>query len=147
AAQTGAAAELWRVAATTLTTPEALATGGASSIWNPAQRPPAGTASLSLEVVQSPSAVGAGGARAVARVRVRPLGVLGAVYGNMRIQDLVHTTMDPTTDGSGIPYGTQLLGFNWTLTHRGTTVGATVGWEHARLNEDKSDETTFDVGL
>jgi len=69
------------------------------------------------------------------------------VYGNMRIQDLVHTTIDPTTDGSGIPYGTQLLGFNWTLTHRGTTLGATVGWEHARLNEVSDDQATFDMGL
>ena len=147
AAQASAAAELWRVAATTLTTPEALATGGASTFWSPAQLPPDGRASLSLDVVQAPSAVGAGGALAVARVRVRPLGVLGLLYGSMQIRDLVRTSLDPDAEGSGIPYGTQLLGLNWTLTTSATTLGATVGWEHVRLDETQMDRATCDVGL
>jgi hypothetical protein len=91
--------------------------------------------------------VAAGGALAVARIRVRPLGVLGLVYGNMRIQDLVRTSLDPTAESSGIPYGTQLLGVNWILTTGGTTLGSTVGWEHARLDETQSDRATLDVGL
>src|SRR5437773_11629172 len=40
AAQQSAGAELWRLAATTLPIPPALATGGAAAFWNPAQ--PAG---------------------------------------------------------------------------------------------------------
>jgi hypothetical protein len=147
AAQTSAAAELWRVAATTLVTPEALATGGASALWSPAQLPPAGRATLSLEIVQTPSALAATGAFAVARLRVHPVGALGLVYGSMRIADLVHTSVDPTPDGQEIPYGTRLLGVNWTLTAGGTTLGATVGWEHIRLDETHSDRATCDVGI
>ena len=40
AAQQSAGTELWRLAATTLPIPPALATGGAAAFWNPAQ--PAG---------------------------------------------------------------------------------------------------------
>jgi len=147
AAQASAAAGLWRVAATTLVTPEALATGGASSLWSPAQFAPPGRASLSLEIVQTPNAVSAAGLLATARLRVRPIGELGLVYGSMQVADLVRTTVDPTPVDGGIPYGTRELGLNWTLTTGGTTLGATVGWEHTRLDEARSDRATCDVGV
>src|SRR5881409_1920059 len=82
-AQRAAGTELWRVAATTLPLPPALGTGGAAAFWNPAQPAIPERASLALEVIETAPTVGASGVLTTARVRVRPLGQVGFVYGRM----------------------------------------------------------------
>src|SRR5256885_17156769 len=72
--QEGAGAELWRVAATTLAQPPALATGGAAGFWNPAQPETGERAAFGLEAANTPSTVGLAGVLFTARARVRPLG-------------------------------------------------------------------------
>ena len=57
--QQGAGTELWRVAATTLSLPPALGTGGAAVFWNPAQPAIPERASLALEVIETAPTVGA----------------------------------------------------------------------------------------
>src|SRR2546425_6089458 len=91
--QEGAGAELWRVAATTLAQPPALATGGAAGFWNPAQPGAGGRAALGLEAVGTPATVGAAGGLFTARARPRPLGRGGIVYGRVGVGDLVATTL------------------------------------------------------
>ena len=129
AAQETAATQLWHLAGTTLAVPQALATGGASAVWNPAQAPPIGRASISLEFIQTPAPVGAAGVLAVGRIRVRPLGEVGIVYGNMQISDLLRTTFTPMQDSGSIPYYAQFVSAHWTLTRGGTTLGATFGMQ------------------
>src|SRR5206468_2228752 len=75
--QEGAGAGLWRLAATTLAQPPALATGGAAGFWNPAQPATGERAAFGLEVVNTPSAVGASGVLFTARARVSPVGRVG----------------------------------------------------------------------
>src|SRR2546427_509138 len=111
--QQGAGTELWRVAATTLPLPPALGTGGAAVFWNPAQPAIPERASLALEVIETAPTVGASGVITTARVRVRPLGQVGLVYGRMGIGDLVRTSLSPDPDPGTIPYYTQTLGATW----------------------------------
>src|SRR5437899_7080151 len=107
AAQQSAGAELWRLAATTLPIPPALATGGAAAFWNPAQ--PAGPehGSVAFEAIETSPEVGAQGVLLTARARVTPIGGVGLVYGRMSIGDLVRTSLSPDPDPGGIPYYTQ----------------------------------------
>src|SRR2546425_1189718 len=118
--QEGAGAELWRLAATTLAQPPALATGGAAGFWNPAQPATGERAAFGLEVVNTSSAVGASGVLFTARARVSPVGRVGIVYGRMSISDLVPTSLSPDPDGGTIPFYTQTVGASWSAT-RGFT--------------------------
>src|SRR3989454_9636173 len=81
--QQSAGTELWRVAATTLPLPPALAAGGAGVFWNPAQ--PAGPerAALALDVIETAPGVGAAGAPGSVRTRLRPPGAAGVVDGRV----------------------------------------------------------------
>ena len=147
AAQETAATQLWHLAGTTLAVPQALATGGASAVWNPAQTPPIGRASISLEFIQTPAPVGAAGVLAVGRIRVHPLGEVGIVYGNMQLSDLLRTTFSPMQDSGSIPYYAQFLAADWTMTRAGTTLGATFGLQDARLDEASRQRVVLDVGI
>src|SRR5947208_6874215 len=91
--QEGAGAELWRLAATTLAQPPALATGGAAGFWNPAQPATGERAAFGLEVVNTPSAVGASGVLFTARARVSPVGRVG--IGARALRDYVDARLHP----------------------------------------------------
>lgn len=147
AAQETAAIQLWHLAGTTLAVPQALAVGGASAVWNPAQPPPIGRASVCLEIVQTPAPVGASGVLAVGRIRVHPLGEVGIVYGNMQISNLLRTTFSPMQDSGSIPYYAQFVAADWTMTRGGTTLGARFGLQEARLDETHRQRAVLDVGV
>jgi hypothetical protein len=146
AAQQSAGTELWRLAATTLPIPPALATGGAAAFWNPAQ--PAGSehGSVALEAIETSPAVGAQGMLVTARARIKPVGAVGLVYGRMSIGDLVRTTLSPDPDPGGIPYYTQTIGVTWATTAAATTVGVTLGYQDTQLDFTRADRWTLDVG-
>jgi hypothetical protein len=151
--QQDAGTELWRLAATTLPLPPALGTGGAAAFWNPAQPAIVGRASLALEVIQTAPTVGASGVLASVRVRVRPLGQVGLVYGRMGIGDLVRTSLSPDPDPGAIPYYTQTLGATWGTVlgaagrRGGTALGATLAYQDTRLDAAQSNRWTLDVGV
>src|SRR5439155_487681 len=147
-AQRAAGTELWRVAATTLPLPPALGTGGAAAFWNPAQPAIPERASLALEVIETAPTVGASGVLTTARVRVRPLGQVGFVYGRMGIGDLVRTSLSPDPDPGTIAYYTQTLGATWgmALGRGGTALGATVAYQQTHLDAAQSNRWTLDVG-
>src|SRR5436189_2017657 len=146
AAQQSAGAELWRLAATTLPIPPALATGGAAAFWNPAQPATPERASFALDVIETGPTVNASGVLVTVRARVRPLGQLGLVYGRMGIGDLVRTSLSPDPDPGAIPYYTQTLGANWSVARGGTALGATLAYQDTRLDVQGSDRWTLDLG-
>src|SRR2546422_8846697 len=96
--QEGAGAELWRVAATTLAQPPALATGGPAGFWNPAQPQTGERAAFGVEAVNTPSTVGLAGVLFTARARVRPVGRVGIVYATMSASDVEPTALSPDPD-------------------------------------------------
>src|SRR5437667_364301 len=147
-AQRAAGTELWRVAAATLPLPPALGTGGAAAFWNPAQPAIPERASLALELIETAPTVGASGVLTTARVRVRPLGQVGFVYGRMGIGDLVRTSLSPDPDPGTIAYYTQTLGATWgmALGRGGTALGATVAYQQTHLDAAQSNRWTLDVG-
>ena len=67
-AQQAAGTALWRLAATTLPLPPALATGTAAVFWNPAQIEDSARTQLGLEGIETPGAIEIG--RASCRERV-----------------------------------------------------------------------------
>ncbi len=144
--QQSAGTELWRVAATTLPLPPALATGGASVFWNPAQPIGPERALLALEVIETAPSVGAAGALVSVRARLRPVGEVGLVYGRMSIGDLVRTSLSPDPDPGAIPYYTQALGAHWGTVLAGTALGATLAYHDTRLDVAGSNRWTIDVG-
>src|SRR5207247_11309039 len=72
---------LWRVAATTLATPPALAVGPAAAMWNPAQTEDSARLHLALEAIQTPASVDATGIIAAVRIPAGSIGQLGLLYG------------------------------------------------------------------
>jgi len=145
-AQQSAGTELWRIAATTLAVPPALATGGAAAFWNPAQPAGAERASVALEAIETAPTVGARGVLITACARVRRVGRVGLVFGSMSIADLVRTSLSPDPDPGGIPYYTTTIGANWATTAGATTLGATLAHQDTQLDVMHAQRWTFDVG-
>ncbi len=141
-----AGTELWRIAATTLAVPPALATGGAAAFWNPAQPAGAERASVALEAIETAPTVGARGVLITACARVRRVGRVGLVFGSMSIGDLVRTSLSPDPDPGGIPYYTTTIGANWATTAGATTLGATLAHQDTQLDVMHAQRWTFDVG-
>ncbi|HEX9703830.1 MAG TPA: hypothetical protein VGA20_01105 [Gemmatimonadales bacterium] len=146
-AQDEAAAALWRLAATTVPLPAALAVGSPSAFWNPAQQLGRGRAHGGLEFVQAPAEVGASGMLAAMHVSLGRIGHAGLVYGRMRIDDLVRTIDSPDPLPGSIQHDTHTLGLTWTRGVIGATVGATVAYHQNRLDEHQSHRWTMDVGV
>jgi hypothetical protein len=145
-AQGSTGTELWRIAATTLPMPPALATGGTGAFWNPAQPGAGERASVALDVIQTAFMVGASGVLVTGRLRLRALGRVGLVYGRMGIGDLVRTSLGPDPEPGGIPFYTQSVGLHWSAAGRRSAVGATLAYHDTRLDVHGSNRWTFDIG-
>jgi len=145
-AQQAAGTALWRVAATTLPVPPALATGPAAVFWNPAQNDDSARTQVAVEAIQTPAAVGASGMLAAVRVSTRSLGHIGIVYGRVGLTDLARTMDSPDPIGSMIPVYTFAVGANWSRRVAGTSVGATLAFHETRLDATHADRWTIDVG-
>src|SRR5258705_186253 len=102
-AQQSAGTALWRLAATTLPLPPALATGTAAAFWNPAQIEDSARTQLGLEGIQTPAAIGASGVIAALRVRAGSVGQVGFVYGHVGLSDLTRTGDSPDPIRSAEP--------------------------------------------
>jgi len=84
AAQDAAGTALWRVAATTLAVPPALARGPGALLWNPAQYDDsAPRTQLALEAIQTPAALSASGVLAAITFPAGSQGRWGLVYGRV----------------------------------------------------------------
>src|SRR5947208_15720687 len=80
-AQQAAGTTLWRVAATTLATPPALAVGAAAALWNPAHTEDGARFRLGVEAIQTPSAGDATGVIATVRIRAGALVQVSVLFG------------------------------------------------------------------
>jgi hypothetical protein len=146
AAQQAAGTALWRLAATTLPLPPALATGTAAVFWNPAQIDDSARTQIGLEGIQTPAAIGAAGMLAAVRVRAGAVGQLGFVYGHVGLSDLTRTGDSPDPIGSAVPVYTSALGMTWSRPVLGGALGATVAYHETRLDDVSVTRWTLDVG-
>jgi len=146
--QAAAGSTLWRVAATTLPIPTALATGAAAAFWNPAQVPDSAPPKLQLafEAIQTPSAVDATGMIATVRSSAGRFGQVGLLYGRVGLSDLTQTIDSPDPTGGTIPVYTFAFGATWARRIAGTNLGATIASQATRLDASRSDRWTFDFG-
>lgn len=146
AAQEAAGTQLWRLMSTTLPVPPALASGASGTFWNPAQAAPGGAFVASLDVIQTPPAIGATGFLVTARWSAGRVGTLGIGYGRVGLRDLVRTTVSPDPAAAPIPYDAQTGGFTWSRDVAGVTVGAALRHHLTRLDAARGQRWTVDVG-
>ncbi|HTI04274.1 MAG TPA: hypothetical protein VL549_03095 [Gemmatimonadales bacterium] len=146
AAQQATGTTLWRVAGTTLATPPALAVGPAAALWNPAQTADTARVMLAFEAIQTPSAVDASGMIATARVQAGRLGQIGVIFGRVGLSDITQTLDSPDPTGTTVPVYTLALGATWSRVLGATSVGATVAFHQTRLDAERSERVTLDVG-
>ena len=146
AAQQATGTTLWRVAATTLPTPAALALGAAAALWNPAQTDDSARLQLAFEAIQTPAAVDATGMIATARVPAGALGQLGLIYGRVGLSEVTQTIDSPDPTGSVVPIYTFALGATWSRIIHATSVGATLAFHETRLDAASANRWTLDVG-
>lgn len=146
AAQDATGTTLWRVAATTLATPPALAVGAAAALWNPAQTQDSARLQLAFEAIQTPSAIDATGVIATMRIPAGQVGHLGILYGRVGLSDITATADSPDPTGSTVPVYTHAFGANWAKRLGGTDVGATLAFHETRLDQSTGDRWTVDVG-
>jgi len=146
AAQQAAGTALWRIAATTIPVPPALALGPAAVFWNPAQSEDSARTQAAIEAIQTPAAIGASGMLAAVRVATRSLGYIGIVYGRVGLSDLSRTIDSPDPVGSVVPVYTFALGATWSRVVGNTSVGATLAFHETRLDAARADRWTIDVG-
>lgn len=146
-AQQAAGTALWRLAATTLPLPPALAIGTAAVFWNPAQIEDSARTQLGIEGLQTPASIGASGMIAAVRVRAGAVGQIGFVYGHVGLSDLTRTGDSPDPIGSAVPVYTSALGVTWSRPVAGTALGVTLGYHDTRLDAARLTRWTLDVGL
>src|SRR5213078_1378840 len=146
AGQQTAGTTLWRVAATTLATPPALALGPAAAFWNPAQTEDSARLQLAIEAIQTPAAVDATGLIATARVPAGAFGQFGLLYGRVGLSDITQTVDSPDPTGCVVPVYTFAVGATWSRLGGGTSVGATFAFHETRLDVTRADRWTIDVG-
>ncbi len=145
-AQQATGTTLWRVAATTLATPPALAVGPAAALWNPAQTEDGARLQFGVEAIQTPSAVDASGVIATVRVPAGSVGQVGVVFGRVGLSDISQTIDSPDPTGAVIPVYTFAGGVTWSRLVARTSVGATLAFHETRLDNSRADRWTMDVG-
>lgn len=146
AAQQATGTTLWRVAATTLATPPALALGPSAAIWNPAQTEDGARLQLGIDAIQTPSAVDATGVIATVRVPAGKVGQIGVLFGRVGLSDISQTVDSPDPTGAVIPVYTLAAGATWSRLVAKTSLGATLAFHETRLDNSRSDRWTLDVG-
>lgn len=145
-AQDATGTTLWRVAATTLATPPALAQGAAAALWNPAQTQDSARLQLAFEAIQTPSSIDATGVIGALRIPAGNLGHVGVIYGRVGLSDITQTADSPDPTGGTIPVYTYAFGANWAKRLGGTDLGATLAFHETRLDVTSDSRWTMDVG-
>lgn len=145
-AQQAAGTALWRVATTTLPTPPALALGPAAALWNPAQTEDSARLQLAFEAIQTPAAVDASGVIGTVRMPLGSIGQVGLIYGRVGLSDITQTLDSPDPTGATLPVYTFALGATWSRVMGSTSLGATLAFHETRLDVDRADRWTLDVG-
>jgi hypothetical protein len=146
AAQQAAGTALWRLAATTLPLPPALATGTAAVFWNPAQVEDSARIQLGIEGIQTPGAIGASGMLAAVRMRAGSIGQLGVLFGRVGLSDLTRTGDSPDPVGTAVPVYAYAVGATWSRPAAGMALGVILAYHETRLDAVRATRFTVDVG-
>jgi hypothetical protein len=146
-AQAPAWADLWRVAAGTLSQPAALAAGPSAAFWNPAAVTTERGLAAGVDVVQTPDAANVSGMLLGATLRL-PMGLsVGAIAGRLAVGDLVRTSTSPVADGADIQVFSQFVGASAGARVGPVAVGGSLLLHHARLDTSDEGGATVDVGV
>lgn len=145
-AQAPAGAELWRVAAISLSQPAALEGGPAGAFWNPAagSRKPL---AFGAQIVHTSDVVGLSGFLIAASHQATDLMRVELVAGRLEIRDLVRTTTSPNSVQGSIPVYEQTLGVGATIGGETVSVGALVRVHDGRFDRFSNQGLTVDVGV
>lgn len=140
-------ADLWRVAAASLTGPAALEQGPTSLFWNPAAEPNGSRLALGGELIQTSDILGLSGVLVGARHAVRPWLHVGIVLARMEVRDLVRTTTSPSTELGSIPVYEQLAGVGVGAGTGPLQVAALLRVHDAKFDALDESGVTLDVGV
>ncbi len=146
-AQAPAAADLWRVAATSLAGPPALERGPRAVFWNPAAEPGLAGLVVGAEVVHTSDVLGLSGFLVGARYAPRPWLQTGIVLARMDVRDLVRTTTSPNSEFGTIPVYEQLAGLGVGVGSHRVRVAALVRVHDARFDALTESGVTVDIGV
>lgn len=147
AAQAPDWAVLWRVAASTLPAPAALAGGPTAVFWNPAAVHDLPGLAAGLEVLHTPDVVSLSGVLAAVTYRVGDRLSLGAIGGRLGVSDLVRTSTSPVVEGTEIQAYAQFLGGVVGGGGDRFAGGAVVLLHDARLDQRNERGATIDLGV
>lgn len=147
AGQAPQSAGMWRVATASLATPAALQTGPTGAFWNPSTS--LGTAALrtSVQVLQTPDAVGLSGILGGIAYAVNEVALLGLTVGRVAVRDLVRTVDSPLTELGSIPVYEQLVGVHGAVRFGAFRLGGMLRGHESRFDADRSTGATLDVGV
>jgi hypothetical protein len=145
-AQAPPSASLWRVAAASLTTPPALASGATGAFWNPAVASPAGL-QAGLQIVRTSDVLGLNGILAGVTKSLGRHAHAGVLLGRMDVQDLIRTTSSPTSAMGSIPVYDQMFAARASVVLASLQVGALVRVHDARFDVIRESGVTVDLGL
>ncbi len=146
-AQAPSAAGLWRVAATSLSTPPALEMGVTAAFWNPAAPSHSVSLAAGAQVVQTPEALEMGALLVAADQAVGGAGYVGLLYGRIDVKDLVRTTTSPSSEEGSIPVYEQFLGFRAAYDRGPVAIGAMLQIHDARFDSEAEGGITLDAGF
>lgn len=145
-AQAPPSANLWRVAAASLTSPAALAQGATAVFWNPAAAEPT-RLSVGVQVIETSEVLGLRGIVGAVTTSLGPRVQLGVVAGRMDIRDLVRTTSSPISTGGSIPVYDQMIGGRVRVTLAGLELGGLVRAHDSRFDALREGGVTMDLGV
>ena len=146
-AQAPPAADLWRVAATTLSRPPALEVGTTGIFWNPAPTPDPTGFSLGLEMLRTSEIVGLSGLLAGAGYSLGQRMQLGLLYGRTQVRGLVRTTTSPASVGGPIPVYEQVFAANVGARFGFLQAGLLLAYQDAKFDFLNQHGFTLDAGI
>lgn len=146
-AQAPPSADLWRVAATSLTGPAALEAGPTGVFWNPAAERGLSRLGVGGEVIETSDVVGLSGFVVGVRHVVRPWLTLGVVVARLEVRDLVRTTTSPASELGSIPVFEQMAGLSVGSGIGPVRLGGLLRVHDARFDALDESGATVDVGL
>jgi hypothetical protein len=146
-AQAPPAADLWRVAATSLSTPPALETGVTAIFWNPAAPIPQASLAAGAQIVQTPDALKMGGVLVGVDKALGAGWNLALLYARMDVKDLVRTTTSPSSEEGSIPVYEQLVGIRTAYSRGPLALGVMLEMHDARFDTEEEGGLTVDAGL
>lgn len=138
---------LWRVHGGALTTPAPLQTGPIGLFWNPAAVNSVPGLALGLEVLHTPDVVSMNSLLAGLTYRLGPRLSVGLSGGRISVSDLVRTSTSPESEQGDIQVYAQFVGGTVGGTIGPLAVGAEVRVHDVRLDTEKDDGLTLDVGV